>query len=281
MQQIGRDAHVGNAGGVDLARVHERWFGGVIGAHLVEQGLDVACGKPSLTDELGQRLVCLCPLEEEKPLLDREPQAEARFGTAEVECELASLAGTRIERGRDPLPRPDGAVERQSCFFARERRRDLEDLCGCGIPERQDLFGHAGEAERGEGLLHLGRIEGRPLGIGQVDVERGVRADGRHLAAEEGIIDMCPQVLAHLALDLVGMSDDLVEAAVLHDQGAGLLGADARDARDVVGRVALEAVEIRHELGGNPVVEVLDGLRGHDLHVRHALVGGDDMHVLG
>ena len=35
------------------------------------------------------------------------------------------------------------------------------------------------------------------------------------LAAHQRVVDVGAQVLAHLALDLVGMRDDLVEAAVL------------------------------------------------------------------
>ena len=91
---------------------------------------------------------------------------------------------------------------------------------------------------------------------------------------------MGAEVLAHLALDLIRMGNDLVEVAVLHDEGGGLLGTNARHAWDVVGGVTLEAVEVRHEVGRDAVVEVIDALGSHDLDLRDALLCGDDLHVL-
>ncbi len=69
------------------------------------------------------------------------------------------------------------------------------------------------------------------------------------------------------------MGDDLVEVAVLRDEGTRLLGADAGHAGDVVGRVALEAVKVGHELGRDTVVQVIDALGRHDGDVGQALAG--------
>ena len=77
------------------------------------------------------------------------------------------------------------------------------------------------------------------------------------------------------------MGYDLIEVAVLHDEGGRLLGANAGHAGDVVGGVSLEAVEVRHQLGRDAVVEVVHALRRHDDHVRDALLCGDDLHVGG
>jgi diadenosine tetraphosphatase ApaH/serine/threonine PP2A family protein phosphatase len=90
-----------------------------------------------------------------------------------------------------------------------------------------------------------------------------------------------PQILARLAPDLVGMGNDLVERAILADERGGLLGADARHARDVVRGVPLEAIEVRHERGGDAVVEVLHARWVHDRDLADALLGGDHAHVLG
>ena len=92
---------------------------------------------------------------------------------------------------------------------------------------------------------------------------------------------MGTQVLAHLALDLARVRDDLVEVAVLADEGRRLLGADAGHAGDVVGGVALQAVEVRDQVGRNAVVQVVDAVGGHDAHVRDALARGDDPHAVG
>ena len=61
----------------------------------------------------------------------------------------------------------------------------------------------------------------------------------------------------------------LLDRAVLRDQLAGGLVADAGDARDVVGAVALEADEVRNLLGPDAVAR-LDALRRVDVHVAHA-----------
>ena len=77
------------------------------------------------------------------------------------------------------------------------------------------------------------------------------------------------------------MRDDFIEAAVLDDQRARLLGADAGHAGNVVGGVALEAVEIRYELGRDAVVQVVHALGRHDGDVGEALASGHHVHVVG
>ena len=54
-----------------------------------------------------------------------------------------------------------------------------------------------------------------------------------------------------------------------------------RHARDVVRGVALEAVEVWHQVGGDAVVEVVDALGSHDLDLGDALLGRDDLYVFG
>ena len=92
---------------------------------------------------------------------------------------------------------------------------------------------------------------------------------------------MCTQVLAHLALDLVGVCDDLVQATVLRNERARLFGADARHAGNVVRRVALQTVKIGHERRRNAVIQVIHALGRHDRHVGQALTGRDHVDVLG
>ena len=88
------------------------------------------------------------------------------------------------------------------------------------------------------------------------------------------------------------MRDHFLERAVLRDQLTGGLVADPGNARDVVGRVALEPDEVRHLVGTDPVakldafgrvdVDVGDAARRHHQDdVRRAelegvAVGGDD-----
>ena len=69
--------------------------------------------------------------------------------------------------------------------------------------------------------------------------------------------------------ELVRVLDHRLERAVLRDQLAGGLVADAGDAGDVVARVALEPDEVRDLLGPDPVAQ-LDALGRVDVDVRDA-----------
>ena len=69
--------------------------------------------------------------------------------------------------------------------------------------------------------------------------------------------------------ELAGVLDHRLERAVLRDQLAGGLVADAGDARDVVGGVALQPDEVRHLLGRHAVAR-LDALRRVDVDVGDA-----------
>ena len=105
--------------------------------------------------------------------------------------------------------------------------------------QRQETVLHGGDTKRTQCRRHLvgrKRREGRRL---KIELDGRIGANGCDLAAQQRIVDVRTQVLAHLALDLVGMRDDLVQAAVLCDERARLFGADARYAGNVVRRIAL------------------------------------------
>ena len=79
--------------------------------------------------------------------------------------------------------------------------------------------------------------------------------------------------------ELVRVLDHLLERAVLRDQLAGRLVADAGDARDVVRGVALEPDEVRDLVGPDPVAG-LDALGRVDVDVRDAARGHHQRDVL-
>ena len=91
---------------------------------------------------------------------------------------------------------------------------------------------------------------------------------------------MLGDVLAARGRQLVGVLDHLLERAVLPDQLAGGLVADARDAGDVVRGVALEADEVGNLLGPDPVAR-LDALRRVDVDVRDPARRHHQRHVVG
>ena len=290
VEQVGGDADVEDARRVNRAgREHLRQRG-VGGGEHVQQRLDVARGEPPRAEQTRERRVGLVALEPADLLARGRPQHVG-------EAEERPVRAVVIDRGTDPAAGSDGLVERRGGLVTGERGGQLQRR-GRGLVvllaqrgarrgdgavpgQAHEARGHAREAERGERARDLGGVEGGEARVGEVQLDGGVGADRGHTAAHQRVVDVGAQVLAHLALDLVGVRDDLVEAAVLHDERGGLLGADARHAGDVVGGVALEAVEVRHELGRDAVVEVLDRRWVHDRHVRDALLGGDDLHAVG
>ena len=147
--------------------------------------------------------------------------------------------------------------------------------------QREEAPPHGVDTVLAQRLDHRVGSVSREVGLVEIDLHGRVREDRGHLAREQRVVDVRTQVLAHLALDLVGVRDDLVQAAVLVDERAGLLGTDARHAGDVVGAVALETVEVRHERRGDAMVEVFHALGRHDLNIGEALLGAHDLHVLG
>ena len=285
VEQIAGHARVEDAGRVDLGGVEGGLLGGVHGIHDVEQRLDVVRYDATRTEEADERSHARVALHPEKPSLAGEPH---HVGLLAIEERLLALAlvGT-LERRAHPLAGRDRRVECLLGVGALERRRQGHASRGHlggdrpAFAETDEAARHAREAERGEGARDLGRVEGRELGVVEVEVDRGVGAYGGDLAREQRVVHMGAEVLAHLALDLVGVRDDLVERAVLHDEGGRLLGADAGNAGDVVGGVALETVEVGHELGPDAVIEVVHALGGHDRDVGDALLGRDDLHVVG
>ena len=75
---------------------------------------------------------------------------------------------------------------------------------------------------------------------------------------------MSAKVFSHLALDLVSVGNDLVERAILHNQRSGFLGANSRNARNVVGRISLKAIEIWNKLWRNTCIEIRHSLWRHN-----------------
>ena len=91
---------------------------------------------------------------------------------------------------------------------------------------------------------------------------------------------MRTQVFSHLALNLIGVCDNLVQATVLRNERARLFGADARYAGNIVRRIALQTIKIGHERRRNAVIQVVHALGRHDRHVGQALTSRDHVDVL-
>ena len=120
--------------------------------------------------------------------------------------------------------------------------------------QRQETVLHGSDTKRTQrrgNLIGRKRREGRRL---KIELNGRIGADGRHLTAQQRVVDVCAQVFSHLALDLVGVCDDLIQAAVLRNKRARLFGADARHAGDVIGRITLQAIKVGHERRRDAVI---------------------------
>ena len=98
------------------------------------------------------------------------------------------------------------------------------------------------------------------------------------LLGHAGVLGVLEEVLLALgAGDLIDGPQHLLQGAELLQQRRGGLVADPGNARDVVGGVALEAVEVGDQLGGDPVA-VDHRLAVIDLRLGDAAAGGHDLH---
>ena len=109
----------------------------------------------------------------------------------------------------------------------------------------------------------------------------GTSVHRRQLLRHARVVGVLDQVLLALgAGDLVDRVEDRLEVAEALEQVGGGLVADAGDAGDVVGRVALEADEVGHQLGRDPVA-VDHGLAVVDLRLGDAAARGHHPHAFG
>ena len=127
---------------------------------------------------------------------------------------------------------------------------------------------------------HAGAVDlARHLDL-EVDVDRHVADHRRELLGEPRGVGVLGEVLLALgAGDLVDAGQHGLEVAEALQQVRGRLVADARDAGDVVGGVALEPDEVRDQLRRDAVA-VDHALAVVDLRVGHAAARAHDPHAV-
>ena len=226
-------------------------------------------------------------LEREQALGRRQPQCARR-------SKERALFLVVVHHGGDPLARLDrtgnlgrhgskrlGIAGSGALNRGHLKRASSGSSATLVTDQCQETVLHGSDTKRTQCCGHLigrKRREGRRL---KIELNGRIGANGRHLTTQQRVVDVCAQVLAHLALDLVGMRDDFVQAAVLRDERACLFGTNTRYAGNVVRRIALQAIEIGHERRRNAVIQVVHALGRHDRHVGQALAGRDHVDVLG
>ena len=147
--------------------------------------------------------------------------------------------------GGDPLTRGHRLVE---LVDAPEERAELE------LPERLAQ------------LCPVGRSEDE---LRRVAIELEIAPHRREHLRRPRLLRELRQVLPARRRQLLDVLEHALERPVLRDELPGGLVPDARDARNVVGGVALEPDEVRDLVGPDPVAR-LDALRRVDVDVAHA-----------
>src|SRR5439155_5213894 len=116
------------------------------------------------------------------------------------------------------------------------------------------------ELELPEHLAQLRAVRRLEHELRGIAFELQVAAHGCELLRASRLVRVLDQISTPRGWLLVGMVEHLLQRAVLSDQLPGGLVADSGNAGDVVGRVPLEADEVRHLLGTDAVPR-LDPLR--------------------
>ena len=233
------------------------------------------------------RRAAVALLEREQALGSRQPQRARQT----KECALFLVV---VHHGGDPLAgfnrAGDLSRDDTECLGiaggGTHHRRHLKYTGRTHGPalaanQRQEAVLHGRYAERAQrrgNLVGRKRREGRRI---KIELDGRIGTNGRDLTAQQRVVNVRAQVLAHLALDLVSMRDDFVQAAVLRNERARFFGADARHAGDVIGRIALQAVKIGHEGRRDAVIQIVHALGRHNRHVGQAFASRHHVDVFG
>ncbi len=148
------------------------------------------------------------------------------------------------------------------------------------LVERVDAAEKRTELEPPEDLLELRTVGGLQNEPGRIDAEIEVAPHRREKLRGSGLLRVLGDRLRPCGRELRRVLDDVIERAVLRDELPGCLVPDARDAGDVVARVALQADEVR-DLQRADAVARLDALRRVHLDVRDAPRRHHQADVLG
>ena len=180
-------------------------------------------------------------------------------------------ARARSGRRRSRARRGPSTLSRQLALAPRHRRPGDDPLARRhGLVELVDAVQQVAELEAPEHLAQL--ASGRAARARAADGSQSMSRSRRIVASsfdEARLVGELDHVLLARRRELVRVRDHLLDRAVLRDQLPGGLVADAGDAGDVVGGVALQPDEVRNLLGLDAVAR-LDALGRVDLHVADA-----------
>jgi hypothetical protein len=196
-----------------------------------------------------------------------------REGRAVVGDGEPDLAAADMSQGLSLVHGRFGPVDGGALDLGRRRGRD-------GRVQLVHPVQQGAELEAPEDLAQLGAVGRGEDELGRVAVELEVAAHRRQPLRRGHLLGVLGDVLAPGGRELVHVREHALRGAVLGDELAGGLVADAGNARDVVARVALEPDEVRDLVGPDPVAR-LDPLGRVHVHVGDPSRGHHQAHVLG
>ncbi len=166
-----------------------------------------------------------------------------------------SIAGRGRRRARTPAGRPAAHLGGRERAVRGRRPERLDGLVGALAGQRRKALDEGPElvlAEQPDDRVAV--VVAEPGGI-EVERHRQVADDPHELPRFEDPVASFARAASRslLGRHLVEMLEEAVEVAELADELGGGLLADAGHARDVVGRVALEGLEVDDLVGPQPV----------------------------
>ena len=169
-----------------------------------------------------------------------------------MKCERAGLASQLhdvLRFGRPDERRVDRRrLRRRGIEAERELSRTRHRRCGrheVRVRGRQ-ARDEAAELEIAEEIEDRGAVVPAPARPVDLEPHREVSDDRRHLAALEDLLPVRLEPFPQLRREARGVRVHALEVAVLRDELRRGLLADAGHARDVVGRIAFERLEVDH-----------------------------------
>ena len=167
-----------------------------------------------------------------------------------------------------------GVVGQPAADLARREPGHVEGEAGVvdvllGLEGLEEPVAEHPELQAVEQRVHLLAVPRLHREVGRLQRQVEVVDQRVELAVADHVVEVLAQALPRLALDLLGLVDDVLEAVVGQDPLGGRLGADAGHAGQVVGGLT----DQRRQLGvasRRHAVLLLDGRRGHPLHLRDA-----------
>ena len=232
IQQVCGQTNVEEARRMHLRCIDERRFRGIDWIDFLQRALAIECTEMARTHDFRKRLVGIFALKHEHRIGQADEQA-VRLGKQaflRLNEEFHAQAHVMLHGGFQRVVRVVAHDRRQAGQLERGGRG--KRFVGAG--KSKHLGQMSVEAHLAKSLGDLRAVEIGEFHALQIEVELHIAHDGRHAAARVRVFLMLGKVLQLLALELVEVVVDAVDAAVVLQKFRGGLVANAGHAGNVV-----------------------------------------------